>query len=569
VPVRASLLSGRRRAAVAVMVGFALVPGAAAAATPHMDRVEAAMRKVAPELEGIAYQRTRHNKLVGYNGRRDSWLLQTPDCWGQRACRNPVGIRRFLRTLEHDLAKARRVVDLTTFMPFPFGEFQDAIVRGLRRAYAAGRRPTIRVLGGCAPPCQVAVGASPAQTYADQLSTAIGGNPAVVVGAYRFPAVATPPELPSLSWNHSKTITVDGRVTLVGGHNLWGADYIQGYPQRPVTNPVHDVTVRVEGPLTVAVHRWANALWRRACASARVTAAGAANGASVAFGAGTPRVCPGRIRPPRAARRGGVDVLGFGRFALLGVEAGNPGSGRAGGPDDPAPCPTGLPYWAPGRESPDWTNDRALYPRWDPRNPAERGLRALIASARSSVFIAQQDLHGLCHPPSPGITPRFDRRLLDTIARRLLAGVDVRVVISTPGAAVSEAETYSNTTSLSQTSGAILARTRALAPNPTRAGRAVRNHFRLAAIRFSDSPTWPNAPPPFNKIANHSKLGMIDNCAIWVGSHNLYPFWLADYSLLIESRRAARSFKRDYADPLWRYSARRGPIPGRPCPPRR
>jgi hypothetical protein len=187
----------------------------------------------------------------------------------------------------------------------------------------------------------------------------------------------------------------------------------------------------------------------------------------------------------------------------------------------------------------------------------------LIASARSSVFIAQQDFHGLCNPPTPGITPRFDRRVLDAIARRLLAGVDVRIVISTPGAALNETDSYSNTSSLSQTSDAVLARTRAL--GAARAERAFRNHFRLAAIRFSDSPVWPGAPAQFNEIANHSKLGMVDNCAIWVGSHNLYPFWLSEYSLLIEDRRAARIFKREYADPLWRYSARRGPIPGRAC----
>jgi hypothetical protein len=275
-----------------------------------MDRVEAAMRKGAPDFESLAYQPTRYNKLVGFSARSDSWLLQTPDCWGQPACRNPVGIRRFLRTLEADPAKARRLVDLTTFMPSPSGRLLDAIVRGLRRAYAAGNRPIIRVLGGCAPPCEVARGPSPAQAYAEQLSAAIGGNPTVVVAAYRHPAVGTPPELPSLSWSHAKTITVDSRVALVGGHNLWSADYIQGYPGRRVTNPVHDVTIRVEGPVTVATHRWANALWRNACRDARITVSGAANGASIAYGPGTPRTCPARIRPPKAPRRGNVDVLG-------------------------------------------------------------------------------------------------------------------------------------------------------------------------------------------------------------------------------------------------------------------
>ena len=34
---------------------------------------------------------------------------------------------------------------------------------------------------------------------------------------------------------------------------------------------------------------------------------------------------------------------------------------------------------------------------------------------------------------------------------------------------------------------------------------------------------------------------MVDNCAIWVGSDNLYPFWLSEYSLLVENRRSRES----------------------------
>ena len=552
-------------AALPVVLTLLLGVNPAPAATQHMDRVEAAMRKIAPNLEGIAYQRTHDNRFVGYNGRPDSWLLQTPDCWGQPACRNPIGIRRFLRTLQADLARARRQVDITGMIPFPFGKMRQAIVRGLRLGYRAGNRPTVRVLGGCDPPCAMAPGSPSVQHYADQLSADIGGNPRIVVVSHRHAPVGTPANLPALSWNHSKTIAVDGRVALVGGHNLWSADYIQGYPEKPLINPVHDVTIRLEGPAAIAVHKWANALWGRACAAARTTAPGAANGANVGYAPRTPRACPATIRPPRPRGTGRVDVLGFGRLALLGVSAPNgPAIGR-GGPDNPAPCPTGLPYYAPGQESPDWTNHPLATSQWDPRNPAETGLRALIASARSSVFIAQQDLHGICQPPSLGVAPRFDRRLLDTIAGRLLAGVEVRIVISTPGAAVSAEESYSNTTSLSQTADAVLVRTRVVAGDAARARRAFSRHFRLAAIRFSRSRVWPNAPAQFNKIANHSKLGMVDNCAVWVGSHNLYPFWLSEYSFLVENRRVAQTFKRRYADRLWRWSSGRGALPGRAC----
>ncbi|MBD0282924.1 MAG: hypothetical protein ICV69_12140 [Thermoleophilaceae bacterium] len=566
----ARLIAGYCPATAAVLAALALILGAgpAGAATPHMDRVEAAMREVAPNLEGVVYARTENNRFVGYNGRARSWLLQTPDCWGQRACRNAVGIRRFLRTLTADLARARKVVDLTTLIPFPFGGFQRAIVRGLRRAYASGNRPLIRVLGGCAPPCGFTPASSPAEPDAGLLSAAIGRRAKVIVASYRYPPVGTPAALPSLSWNHAKTISIDGRVALVGGHNLWGADYIQGYPRRALVNPVHDVTIRVEGPVTAAVHKYVNGLWRAVCAAARVTPADAANGARVAYGAATPRTCPARVRPPRSPRTAGVDVLGFGELGLRGVRV--PGSpGRSAGPsapNDPGPCPSPLPYYTPGAVSPDWTNDPAYSRAFDRRNPAGAAFRSLIKSARSSVFLAQQDLHGICNPPAPAITPNFDQRLLDAIAGRLLAGVDVRVVISTPGAAVSAQETYSNSISLSQTSDAVFERTRSLARSAARARRAVRDHFRLRAIRFSDAGVWPDAPPQLNKIANHSKLGMVDNCAIWVGSDNLYPFWLSEYSLLVENRRVARIFKRDYADQLWIYSAGGRPLPGRPCP---
>ena len=83
---------GGRLARLVVIVTAAtaaLTAGPAGAATPHMDRVEAAMRKVAPGLEGIAYKRTHGNRLVGYNGRPASWLLQTPDCWGQARAGTP------------------------------------------------------------------------------------------------------------------------------------------------------------------------------------------------------------------------------------------------------------------------------------------------------------------------------------------------------------------------------------------------------------------------------------------------------------------------------------------------
>lgn len=58
-----------------------------------------------------------------------------------------------------------------------------------------------------------------------------------------------------VSWNHAKIIAVDGRYLLTGGHNLWDAHYLKN-------NPVHDLSMEMEGRVTHDGHLFANAQWR-------------------------------------------------------------------------------------------------------------------------------------------------------------------------------------------------------------------------------------------------------------------------------------------------------------------
>lgn len=51
------------------------------------------MRNVPPSSSGVGYQRTRYNGLSATAVGAISWLLQTPDCWGQRACAGAVPVR--------------------------------------------------------------------------------------------------------------------------------------------------------------------------------------------------------------------------------------------------------------------------------------------------------------------------------------------------------------------------------------------------------------------------------------------------------------------------------------------
>jgi phosphatidylserine/phosphatidylglycerophosphate/cardiolipin synthase-like enzyme len=522
-----------------------------------MDAVLKAMRRVSPGLENKVYERTSGNQVIGYDGRPDSWLLQTPDCWGMPNCpANPPSYARYLNSLRVDLAAARIQVDITTLMPYPDGRFRQAIVDGLKAALSAGHNPTVRVMAGCYPACTTQ-GQGPS-AFVRGLERDIGTpnrlKPKIYAASYRFytPSVIDD----AFSWNHSKIVAVDGRTAIIGGHNMFAGAYLQ------TTNPVHDVTMRAVGPIAAAGHDFANVMWRQACIieSKWLTKRSYLD---YAHSSGARDICPAQLPHLSAPGPGTTDILGVGRVGLLyqmpggigraadkasvaggGRRSGPPAAAAAASPVDPAPC-AGLP-------TTDYTNSS---PAYDAQNPGETGLRELIASAKFDVFLSQQDLKG-CQFPT--IAPTFDRRLLDVIVDRLRAGVRVRIMTSTPGAKLTFTESYSNASSLTDTTSAIYNRAWAkLGGKPGDADKArqlLKDNLRVGSLRFSPGvATWPNGGS-YNLIANHAKVVEVDRRAFYVGSQNLYPAWLAEYGMLVDDPTVADQFNAMYADPLWKAS---------------
>jgi len=56
------------------------------------------------------------------------------------------------------------------------------------------------------------------------------------------------------TWNHAKIIAVDGRYLHTGGHNLWDPHYLEH-------DPVHDLSLEIEGMVAVDGHNFANEQW--------------------------------------------------------------------------------------------------------------------------------------------------------------------------------------------------------------------------------------------------------------------------------------------------------------------
>ncbi|MGX1975952.1 phospholipase D-like domain-containing protein [Streptomyces kronopolitis] len=511
-------------ASVALTTVCAALPTSSAHAadtppTPHLDSIERSLRETSPGLEGSVWQRTNGNRLDAPGDDPAGWLLQTPGCWGDPACKDRAGSRRLLDKMTRNIADAKRTVDISSLAPFPNGGFEDAIVAGLKASVAAGHSPRVRILVGAAPLYHLNVIPS---RYRDELLGKLGS----AAGKVTLNVASMTTSKTSFSWNHSKLLVVDGTTAVTGGINGWKDDYLD------TTHPVSDVDMALSGPAARSAGKYLDTLWGWTCQNS-------SNPAKVWLATSNGASCMSSLEKEEdstpAAPAGDVPVLAVGGLGV-GIKESDPSSGYH--PELPtAPdtkCTVGLH---------DNTNADRDY---DTVNPEETALRSLIASARSHVEISQQDMNATCPP-----LPRYDIRTYDTLAAKLAAGVKVRIVVSDPanrGAVGSGG--YSQIKSLDEISDTLRKRLVARTGDNEKASRAMCSNLQLASFRSSDSPTWADGKP----YALHHKLVSVDDSAFYIGSKNLYPAWLQDFGYIVESPTAAKQLKTELLDPEWKYS---------------
>ncbi|MFG2977988.1 phospholipase [Streptomyces sp. NPDC048331] len=499
------------------LLGAAAPASAADAPTPHLDAVERTLRQVSPGLEGSVWERTAGNRLASSVPGGADWLLQTPGCWGDATCADRPGSRRLLEKMRQDIAAARDTVDISTLAPFPDGGYQDAIVAGLKESAGRGNRLKVRVLVGAAPIYHSTVIPS---SYRDELLAKLG--PAAA-GNITLNVASMTTSRTAFSWNHSKLVVVDGTSVITGGVNSWKGDYLE------TSHPVSDVDLALTGPAAGSAGRYLDTLWDWTCRNR-------GNWASVWFAASPGADCmPSLPRPAAPTGGGDVPVLAVGGLGV-GIRGSDPTSFFR--PVLPTAGDTRC-----GIGVADRTNADRDY---DTVNPEESALRALVAGATSHIEISQQDVHATCPP-----LPRYDVRLYDTLAAKLVSGVKVRIVVSDPAnRGTIGSGGYSQIKSLSEVSDALRGRLTALTGDTGRARTALCENLQLATFRASDRPTWADGKP----YAQHHKLVSVDGAAFYIGSKNLYPSWLQDFGYVVESPAAAAQLESDLLDPQWRYS---------------
>jgi phosphatidylserine/phosphatidylglycerophosphate/cardiolipin synthase-like enzyme len=298
------------------------------------------------------------------------------------------------------------------------------------------------------------------------------------------------------SWNHAKIVAADGREAIVGGHNLWHADYLE-------FAPVHDLSARVTGAAAGEAHAFLDRLWAWA---GRQLAAPSDIGSIYAIRWAGGRVEPAGPPPP-------VALAAPPAGAIPGLAVGRLGTGVIA----------------------------------DPRVANVGAAIAALAfrQARSSVRISQMDFgfhwDGVNFWSADVVSALAD---VLTDPDRV---VDVQVVLSEPGAKTAAGGPYSFGTTLAD----IVAEMRRVIGDRPLSGR-----MRVAPLRFSPTgDRWLHDDVQL-KIINHAKIWMVDDRAFHVGSDNLYPHNLQEFGYVIESALLARELLASYWEPLWRFSSR-------------
>jgi phosphatidylserine/phosphatidylglycerophosphate/cardiolipin synthase-like enzyme len=429
----------------------------------------------------------------------------SPDLAGKRVClgQSDAVIDRFYRPI----IDAGQAVDVTTLQPVPDFRFLAALRNAITMLARSHRPVTVRILVGQYPPNGADAKALLEELVRDARPVP-GARLTVFAAAMRSCTGGL--SCGSLSWNHAKIVAVDGKSALVGGHNMWSQDYL-------IDRPVHDISMQVQGSAAIDAHHYADKLWHYVCDHDNVL--NAVN--TFVYRSGIPKVSSGCLE----------------KIQL---------------PSPPSGATSGVPVLASARLGAGITADFA--------NQDDLARDLIFGAARRDIRVAQQDVAFL----QPGqINPLYPELTLKAWAEFMLAGRgDVFLVLSSAGAEGRSKSGYSNGVALDSVAAKMLAVAQAhSALSPPKLVDLLCRHFHLAAFRFGPDAAWPDGHP----IGNHGKFWMVDDRYFYVGSDNLYPVDLQEFGYIVDDRVAAAELRRNYWDPLWRWS-RASAISGQDAP---
>ncbi len=436
---------------------------------------------------------------------------------GQEPAKLLVGHSEAMVEAVYDvMTSAETFVDVTLLSP-PTGRFLAAMrnaVTFLSRK-PEGQRPTVRVLYSNSPDILAAA----VDLLTDLVRDVDRATPMNVYACVMSSA--------QRSWNHSKIIAADGARSLVGGHNLWAAHYLD-------VNPVFDVSMKLEGQAALHAHDYADFLWQYLLQSLPKSFWNAFNFNNVAAYVRDPAT--NRYAAQKGAKPA-ADVYTKIRSQLRPPATGNVAVlsvGRKGSVDTSRFLPDDQSYLDSHQE------------------PGDAALVKLVSLAQSKIRISQHALTFLI----ARFTWNFE--LFMAMGRAVQRGVEVTITESNPGARasanpISEMALYDGDAPSSVNQYMLEVLTTYQNVSPQAAKELIRDRFHVTSFRYSSEEKYPIGPTP---IPNHAKTLIVDDRVFYIGSQNLYTSGLNEFGYIVEDPTLAQAYCAAYWLPLWEQAKR-------------
>jgi len=324
------------------------------------------------------------------------------------------------------------------------------------------------------------------------------------------------------SWNHAKIIAVDGKYLHTGGHNLWDQHYLK-------FDPVHDLSLELEGRVTHDGHLYANAQWGfiekkqssitgqlvdklpdslPLVSRSRVTVSEYPKGISE-----FPPMYRKSFVPRTSKVEDAVPIISIGRYGSM--------------------------VW----------RDR----------PSDDAILAMLKSAKTVIRLALQDLGPVCIPgtktPLPGCV--WPKEYLSALGQVIWQrGVDVEIALSNPGsipAGLGATEAcYGNGWSCVDVAAEIIKTIKKQFPDADdeQLREKVTDNLRVCFIRGGLGKEWPDGMT----LGMHAKHFIIDDVCAYIGSQNLYVCDLAEWGVVIDHEETTEQMLQEYWHPMWQSS---------------
>jgi len=484
-----------------------------------------ALRSRHPQYREVCWNVT-YGRVVGA-------IAQTPpgDYWKDAQIQEDLETSHsdhFPEKMGEIISRATRWVDFTS-LGAPDGKFLSSLAKALKRLSDSGKRVTVRFLTG-----NIIGMPTDNRKLCEQLTKYPGHelpddtSIRLWVGAWRK----------GLSWNHAKIIAVDGKYLFTGGHNVWDPHYLQ-------KNPVRDLSMEAEGQVAEDGHVFANSMWEYIITTSKQER-------EVKNEPGwLPRVPKGRV----------------------GVCSFPPQTGEYPPLYEPASQPMPLPDAVAAGNLPMITMGRygTLHPSNAAANPSDSAIVAMLKSARKCIKMSLQDLGPLAVPPPMGpmaipgcIWPKdYLRELACAIYER---GVDVHICLSSPCSIPADLNmteaNYGNGWTCEDVATEIVKEIQKNFPDADEQilTGLVGINLRCAYTRGSCGKCdWEDK----RKTGNHAKFFIVDDLAYYVGSQNLYIANLAEWGVVVDSKKQTLKVLEEYWKKLWRASYEDVPVEAR------